>query len=93
MSEMAIMTQSPGIFRNAAAVRRHAAWLAERGLDKTIMDMPRGEFRMRDLDHPPGNMVRRLKGDGIILKVRNGGKKGTVWKRGINWRVFAEVFK
>lgn len=86
------MSRPPGIFRNAAAVRKHAAWLTERGLDKTVMDMPQGEFRMRDLDHPPGLFSRRLKGDGIIEKVRNGNGTGTIWKRGINWRAFATIF-
>lgn len=87
------MSRPPGIFRNPAAIRKHAAWLVERGLDKTIMDMPQGEFRMNELDHPPGNLSRRLKGDGIIEKVRNGGSKGVIWKRGLNWRAFATVFE
>lgn len=86
------MSRPGGIYRNPAMVRRHAEVLKERGLDLAVLEMPVGEFRMRDLNHPPrGRDTIRLKEDGIIRKVRNGSQTGVVWRRGINWRIFAEA--
>lgn len=89
------MARPGGIYRNPAMARRHAEVLKERGLDLAVLEMPAGEFRMKDLTNPPrnGHDTLRLKEDGIISKVRNGSRGGTIWRRGINWRIFEEALR